>query len=262
MTELNEKPKHRYDFKKSKRVATDKLYASHPKFGTEQLETLPFEVDLRDQMPPVYDQGQLGSCTANAGCAAFEYDERAQQEIEGGIKPSRRFLYFIERELDNDINQDGGSTLRTCISAIDQFGICNEDLCPYSEADFAVKPSEEAYSQASQHKGVNSFSLDQTLYQLHHCLAVNKRPFIFGTSIYESFESAEVAQTGVVPVPGFFEKRIGGHALCCVGYKPGYFIVRNSWGATWGDGGYCYIPQSYMLDYRLTSDFWCLEKIV
>ena len=32
--------------------------------------------------------------------------------------------------------------------------------------------------------------------------------------------------------------------MCVVGYNKEGFIIRNSWGYDWGDGGYCYMPYS------------------
>ena len=54
----------------------------------------------------------------------------------------------------------------------------------------------------------------------------------------------------------------GGHAVMCVGYddERGVFIVRNSWGTGWGDGGYFYMPYGYMTNEDLADDFWVLKK--
>jgi C1A family cysteine protease len=250
--------KHRYTLKKSAPQPTNRFYAHKMMMGAHA--SLPVTVDLRSKCPPVYDQGELGSCTANAGCCAVEFDMIAQKETD--TTPSRLFLYYNERVKDGDVGQDNGSSLSTCIECIDSTGVCNESLCPYVISHFTVKPSAEAYTQALTHKGITSFVLKQDLNELKHCLAVFGRPFIFGITLYDSFESDAVAKTGIVPMPNLHkERQLGGHAITCVGYKPGYFIIRNSWGPNWGDHGYFYLPNAYVLDPNLASDFWCLQKI-
>lgn len=249
----------KYGFKKSEPNPNDKKYSDHPVFKAAPNAPLPTTVDLRNQCPPVYDQGELGSCTANAGCCALEFDMIAQKEQ--NILPSRLFLYYNERVRDGDVNEDAGSSLRTCIQSLDGDGVCADTLCPYITSEFTQKPSTAAYADAVHHKGIVSFALAQNEYQLQHCLAVLGRPFVFGFEVYASFESQQVATTGIVPMPKPHEQYLGGHAVICVGYKPGYFIVRNSWGANWGDHGYFYLPTAFMLSPQLCSDFWCLQKI-
>jgi C1A family cysteine protease len=81
--------------------------------------------------------------------------------------------------------------------------------------------------------------------------------------VFSGLESEEVAQTGVVPMPEEDEKSLGGHAIVCVGYddKKKVWIMRNSWGETWGDKGYFYLPQEYLTDANIASDFWTIRKV-
>lgn len=250
-------PQHKFGFKKSIPHPDDKKYHLAPHYTAGV--ALPTSCDLRSKCPPVYDQGDLGSCTANAGSGAVEYDMRVQNQKV--VTPSRLFLYYNERNLDGDVDTDAGSSLRTCIRAINQFGVCNDELWPYNPSQFAVRPPVDAYAQAKMHRGVKSFSINQTLYDLQHCLAVFGRPILFGFEVYESFESQQVATTGVMPMPSPGENCLGGHAVLIVGYEPGYFIVRNSWGPNWGLGGYFKMPFEYATNASYCSDFWCLQEI-
>jgi C1A family cysteine protease len=94
------------------------------------------------------------------------------------------------------------------------------------------------------------------------CLA-SGYPFVFGFTVYESFESQEVAKTGKAPMPKPGEQVLGGHAVVAVGYDDGQqcFIVRNSWGLKWGMKGYFTLPYGYLTDLNLSNDFWSIRLV-
>ena len=217
---------------------------------------LPQIVDLREGCTPVEDQGSLGSCTANALVGAFEYLDKA----DGGtfVDWSRLFLYYNERKMQGWENEDSGAFLRDGIKSLVSDGICDEALWPYNVKKFAKKPCASQYEEAKGHV-VESYFRIQTLEDMQNCLA-SGWPFVFGFTVYESFN--HVGSNGKVNMPLPDERALGGHAVCAVGYdmKREVFIVRNSWGALWGDKGYFYMPFDYLSDKNLSDDFWAISK--
>lgn len=218
-------------------------------------------VDLRDACPPIYNQGELGSCTANAICGAYQYDVNKQGEPE--FAPSRLFLYYNERSIDGTIKEDVGSSLKTGIDAVTQQGVCEEVMWPYDVKKYNVKPSDDCYENALKHQSIESMRVTQNLEQLKQCL-INGFPFVFGFTVYESFESENVSKTAMMPMPNVkTEKMLGGHAVMAVGYDDNLkvFIVRNSWGEDWGAKGYFYMPYAYIVNSRYCDDFWTITKV-
>ena len=221
---------------------------------------LPAKVDLRAQCPPVYDQGQLGSCTANAIAAAIEFDRLKQKLVD--FTPSRLFIYYNERAIENTIDSDSGAQIRDGIKSVAKLGDCPETEWPYVISKFKTKPTPGCYTDALKYKVILYQRLTPILSQLKGCLA-SGYPFVFGFTVYESFESAQVARTGHVLLPQSGERAIGGHAVVGVGYDGTrqWFIVRNSWGGRWGIKGYFTLPYAYVTDDNLTSDFWTIRVV-
>ena len=221
---------------------------------------LPASVDLRPECPPVYDQGQLGSCTANAIGGAIEFDQ-----IKQGTKaftPSRLFIYYNERAMEGTIQQDSGAQIRDGIKSVGTLGAPPETDWPYVIDRFKQRPPLPAYRDA-KHDVVSSYSrVAQDLTQMRGCLA-SGFPFVFGFTVYDSFESQQVADTGAVPMPGQDEQVVGGHAVVAVGYddQKRQFIVRNSWSTDWGQNGYCLMPYEYLLTPHLSNDFWTIRSV-
>lgn len=223
---------------------------------------LPAHIDLRPHCPAVYDQGELGSCTANAIGAAFEFDQ-----IKEGLPhiwvPSRLFIYYNERKIEGDVGQDNGAQIRDGIKSVVSQGCCSEDLWPYDITKFANAPPKGCYDNARLNLVTSYQAVPQRLQQMKGCLA-SGYPIVFGFTCYESFESEEVAKTGILNMPLHSEQTVGGHAVLCVGYDDPTqrFIVRNSWGAGWGQAGYFSIPYTYLLDTKLASDLWTIRTVL
>jgi C1A family cysteine protease len=224
------------------------------------LAKLPKKVDLRTEFPAVYDQGQLGSCTANAIAAAFEY-EQIKQQLED-FMPSRLFVYYNERVIEGTVDTDSGAMIRDGIKSVAKLGVCAETTWPYSIAKFKNKPPAKAFNEARKHTAAVYRRVTATLPQLKGCLATGS-PIVFGFSVYESFESEQVARTGKVALPRSGEQLIGGHAVVAIGYDDSSkrFIVRNSWGSNWGLKGYFTMPYAYLTNPQLASDFWAIYTV-
>ena len=224
------------------------------------LTTLPTKTDLRSKMPKVYDQGQLGSCTANAIGAAFEFGQVKQGQKD--FMPSRLFIYYNERAMEGTVDTDSGAMIRDGMKSISKLGVCTEDTWPYDISQFTEKPPAKAYTEAKKHQALVYRRVLGQLHQMQGCLAQGY-PFVFGFSVYESLMSPEVAKTGKVPLPPRGEQLIGGHAVLAVGYDDAEqsFIVRNSWGTGWGIKGYCLMPYGYLTDPQLARDFWAVYTV-
>ena len=224
---------------------------------------LPPSVDLRGPfMPPIYDQGQIGSCTGQAVAAAFAYDHAKQ----GGkpFSPSRLWIYFQERLMEGrPINQDSGAMIRTGVKVVNQLGVPSERLWPYEVSRWARKPGLLAGLSAARHKAVTYAAVAHSVEALKAALA-GGLPVIVGISVYESLESDAVDRTGDVPLPNRkAERLLGGHAILLIGYDDTrqLFRFRNSWSSRWGDGGTGTLPYAYFTDYALSSDFWILQTV-
>ena len=217
---------------------------------------VPKIIDHRSTCPPIYQQGDVGSCTSSAICGVF-YHNLVNFNYVNIFYPSRMFVYYNTRSLKHTINVDNGGSLRDALKALHIFGTCPEDLWQYNVNYLNVKPPRLAYRIGLKNSGITYSHVPQIISQLKQCL-VDGFLFVFGISIYSSFESDVVEKTGYVPLPTRSDEYLGGHALCAVGYDDHkqVFIVRNSWGCNWGDNGYCYLPYEYMTNHELVYDIW------
>lgn len=211
---------------------------------------LPTAIDLRSKMPRVYDQEKLGSCTANAICAAFEY-------IVPNFIGSRLFLYYNERQLKNTVLYDAGAYLCDGIKAICTYGICSETQWPYTISKFSIKPPRQCYIDALKYYVVSANNIHKDIKSMKKSLNLGF-PFLVEISVYSSFESNQFVRTGIIPMPTRTDKFLGRHAVLVCGYNDSTqcWTVRNSRGSNWGDKGYFYLRYQYLLDSSLCSDLW------
>lgn len=238
-------PKHRYGWKPSLPGV------SLPEADTTGLPILA-EVDPRPKMPPIVDQGQLGSCTANATAAAFQYDAIQDGADCGPL--SRLWIYYYERAIEGTLGQGDTGAYGHDAFKVAAHGIPDETLWPYDVSKYARKPpaskpraytlSKKVHAPGQSHK-----TIQQVL--------SNGQSIAFGFTVYSSFESDATASTGIMPVPEPGEEVLGGHEVLAVGYLehlPQYVLCRNSWGTSWGMAGYFVMPWTVFLDRSQVSD--------
>ena len=218
---------------------------------------LPPAVSLVPNCPPVYDQGQLGSCTANAIAAAIEF-ERIKQAL-ADWTPSRLFIYYNERDMEGTTDQDSGAEIRDGIKSVNAQGDCPETEWPYDITQFAVKPPDSCYTDAVKYEVLQYQRInDGDIEAMKACLA-SGYPFVGGITVYSNFPMD--TSSGKVPMPNPMATAEGGHAILFAGYddKKKIFIFRNSWGTVWGNLGYGTLPYSYLSNPNLASDFWTIR---
>ena len=230
-----------------------------PKYSAAlQSENLPAKVDLRKYLTPVENQGELGSCTANATAGAYEYLIWWHKQDRFDL--SRLFLYYNTRVIENTVDLDNGAMIFDVIQALHDNGVCSENSWPYIVQKFKQRPPENCYQEAQNYNISKYERIDLDLNTWKSVLAEGY-PIIFGIQIFSSFQNP---RNGFISMPRSNDEQLGGHAMCCVGYSDPdrVFIVRNSWGHQWGDKGYCYIPYDYIMNPDFNDgDSWVIYSM-
>ncbi|MGJ3250732.1 MAG: C1 family peptidase [Elainellaceae cyanobacterium] len=237
---------------------------------------LPGVVDLSFWCSPIEDQGTIKSCAALAGISLLEYF--AKRSHEGYTDVSALFLYKAARNLMH-VSGDVGASLRETMKAMTVFGVPPEQYWPYDCDRVDVEPPPFCYAFAQSYQALKYFRLDYSgisedslLFQIKAILA-SGFPCMFGFTIYTSAYEDINVQRGIIPLPGYNDRVLGGHAVVAVGYSDyetidssggetlsrGAFLIRNSWGKGWGREGYGWLPYDYVL-HGLTADWWSLLK--
>jgi C1A family cysteine protease len=224
--------------------------------GHEATDKLPPKVDLRTdkRMPPVWDQGQLGSCTAHGIGAALVFHEVVPE------MPSRLFIYYNERVIEKTVESDSGAQIRDGIKSVSKQGVCPESEWAYDITKFKKKPAAKCYTDAKHEVALTYQRVTVDPGQVRAQLA-NDSLVVIGFTVYSSFESDAVAKSGEMPMPDTkTEQLLGGHCVAVVGYDDSVerLIVRNSWGTGWGQDGYFTMPYAYLTTRGVSSDFWTI----
>jgi len=229
----------------------------------------PSAIDLQAWCPPIEDQEDLGSCTANAGVALLEYFQR--RAFGQHLDASRLFLYKATRDLLGWTG-DTGAYLRTTMKAMVLFGVPPEAYWEYQVSQFDDEPPAFCYAFAQNYQTIKYYRHDpagvapaQVLKRVKTSLAAGL-PAMFGFSVYSSIPGMG-SGTGDIPFPQPGDSLLGGHAVVAVGYddartigdKQGALLIRNSWSTGWGDAGYGWLPYAYV-EQGLAVDFWSLVR--
>jgi len=239
-----------YGWKKGPALPTPFRYKA-----PHRLLALPEKIDLEPQCPAIYDQADLGSCTAQAAAALAQFIMK-----KAGLPdwfPSRLALYWWNRLQEGNLEKDSGASLHSATNSLVRFGVPHESLWQYDVQNFKTKPIKPVWSDGYWHSIRQGLAVEQDLHSIKSCLAEGY-PIIFGFAVFESFEAPSVVETGIMPLPTVVEKLKGGHAVMAVGYDDTTRMVkvRNSWGAKWGQNGYFWMPYSYITHPGLCADFW------
>lgn len=230
---------------------------------------LPKKVDFSSEFNSLKDQKRLGSCTAQAISLSLEYILRSRCGINETLSPL--YVYYNERKLTGSVDRDSGASLSDAIMAVKKYGACREITWPYISIgiQYKVKPPKEAYLE-----GKKLFSFKQLIHiNLPHDLSVIKSvlaqniPVLCGINVFLSAETTKAHKSGIIPLPSFYEKPLGSHAIVLVGYndKKQLFKFANSWGEKWGEKGFGYIPYKYIMNnnpsnqeiHTILNELWC-----
>ena len=196
----------------------------------------------------------LGSCTGNAVANAYELLVLKTMPNKF-VELSRLFVYYNSRLVEGNVSVDDGAYMKSSIRALYKYGICSESIWPYDISKFAVKPSTEAYTDAT-YRLIQNYrrvaSIDNVIDALN-----SDYPVVFGMDVYKDFESVY----DVVPIPDKNAEPTGAHAMCLVGYDMDkkYLLAKNSFGTDWGMQGYCWIPFGYAQDHMF--DMWVFDLL-
>jgi C1A family cysteine protease len=243
--------KHSYGYLPDPKDERDFIYS------IEAPVELPTEVDNRVYTTPVRDQGNLGSCTGFSMTVGLrEFMTKVEGKYTTRFSPL--YLYYKERELEDSIDEDAGAYIRDGLKVLKNIGCCRESYWPYKVEEFKTKPSVTADQNCLERYKIKSYTRLNNLIQIKTALH-NKQGVVLGFTVYDSFE--EIGDDGIMPMPKWNERKLGGHAVFCVGYSDTnqWLIVKNSWGTEFGDKGYFYMPYEYVEKGFNVSDIWTAD---
>jgi C1A family cysteine protease len=258
---------HMRAWKRDSHDERDLVHKIHPNPHKNCVDLIPLSANNVKWCPPVFDQGDIGSCTANSAIAILEYNDNRWGPTPGYTAGSRLFQYYVTRQIERSVSEDAGASIRNAIKATARYGVTEESVWPYVTQKFSEKPPSAAYQEGKRHIVTKYHRIqDGDLLTMRHSLAVGYL-IEFGFTVFDYMMSEEMAKTGVLKMPEPNEQDQGGHAVVLVGYDDPkkMFLVRNSWGTDWGCPefpGYFWMPYEYVGNRELANDFWVIESAV
>lgn len=246
-------PDRRYGWRPSPLYRRSRLYTASSLGGV-------FDYDLRPLMPPVYNQGNTESCVWQATSAAMEY--LRQREALPVFTPSRLWGYYQTRVAENCVASDAGCTVADAMVVANKLGVPPEPLWPFDPAKVLVDPPYDLMLEAQADMALAYQVVANRVTAILSCFKQGS-PVVMGATVFSGIQSEQAAATGYIPMPLPDEAPDGGHAMLLVGYQSGprRFIVRNSWGAEWGDKGSGYLDAEYVTNASITDELWCISKV-
>jgi C1A family cysteine protease len=221
---------------------------------------IPPAVDLRPKLPPVWDQGEIGSCTSQ-GVGICHIAAQQLAGVKNPITPARLALYYMSRAVRGWTRMDTGAYITDVMKVVAKLGVANEVLYPYNIAKFKRKPPVSVYTDALKHQGLRYEKIDNRNPHTIMLALAEGLPVVFGSSLYENYP--QLSADNVMPMPDLSTSNIGGHCMAVVGYDwpKRRFLIRNSWGPSWGDNGHHWMSFDYICNVNLTDDVWILRTV-
>ena len=262
-----------YGWRRDRLDPRDRIYNLEQRIETGV--ALPDQLDISGEMPPIYNQGQLGSCTANATAALLQHMQLKQGEPEGASAPSRLFIYYEERRIEGQpLDKDTGAEVRDGIKVLASEGAPPENDWPYSDANpgrFQEQPPQNVYDDAKKYEAVEyqRILIGQPGAPMRTAIS-NHFAIAFGFPVPAQFEDASWnPATTYLPLPDPKAQFVGGHAVVVVGYDftmqrfaVPVFKIRNSWSVSWGDQGHFYMDYRWFDPWRqLADDLWVITRV-
>ena len=250
-------------YKLSRQIYDIRDYNFHNQY-IQLIDTkLPDKINLHDLIRlPILDQEDLGSCTANVSSNAILFYLKQHKKSE--YQPSRLYIYYFSRLLENNINEDSGCNIRDVLKAISKYGACDELLYPYNTKKFKKEPPKNCIIDAKNKiQSIQYLSVNQNLNSIKNCL-YRGYPIVLGVEMYDSFINKETIDSGDITMPDIeTENNLGVHCILLTGYDDNnkIFIFQNSWGDNCGKNGFFNIPYDYILSNELATDFWIISFI-
>jgi C1A family cysteine protease len=255
----------RYGWKPDLPDSRDKNFRDTRAYRRGAQMKVPSKIDLRETEfePPIYNQFYLGSCTAQGIAGAYQFEQRKQGLAD--YIPSRLFIYYEERRIINEINVDNGAYIRDGLKVVNKLGAPDERLWPYEPQRFASQPSAATYEDGQRHQALGYARVDYRIQRDLKIALMMKIPVVFGFSVQRWFD--QIGPDGVAKIPADPGPVISGHCVELVGYERlpisrlVYAIWRNSWGESWGDRGYCYVPMRWQVADWNSDDYWVITEV-